>query len=57
MITAAGPSRRQYKCRLCGQLRYANEFVSHLDSVHAVRKGILEQERGFVEALFILNDD
>jgi hypothetical protein len=48
---------RRYRCRLCGQLHFANEVVSHLHSVHAVRADILESERGFVEALFIPNDD
>ncbi|HEY7570365.1 MAG TPA: hypothetical protein VH796_03250 [Nitrososphaeraceae archaeon] len=50
-------NRRCYKCRLCGQLCFANEFVSHLDSAHAVRKDILNDERGLVEALFIPDDD
>jgi hypothetical protein len=50
-------NRRSYKCRLCGQLCFANEFVSHLDSAHAVRKDILNDERGLVEALFIPDDD
>jgi hypothetical protein len=48
---------RRYKCRLCGQLHFVNEFVSHLHSVHAIRADILESERGFVEALFVPNDN
>ena len=50
-------NRRSYKCRLCGQSCFGNEFVSHLNSTHYVRKDILDDERGLVDALFIPDDN